>query len=103
MMVVDNMARRFNAEWNLRNQWQADCATAHTTITVKKRKPMHPMELERGPHAAAPGARPLKKEPVEIVDVDVQLTMLKPRQLMNVSGSSIFRAGKVLMFPFCSR
>ncbi|KAK3818458.1 MAG: peptidyl-tRNA hydrolase [Benniella sp.] len=96
MMVVDNMARRFNAEWNLRNQWQADCATAHTTIAIKKRKLMHPMESERGPHAAASGVQPPKKEPAEIVDVDVQLTLLKPRQLMNVSGSSISRAAKEL-------
>ncbi|KAF9113083.1 peptidyl-tRNA hydrolase protein 1 [Mortierella sp. AM989] len=122
MMVVDSIARRFNAPWTKMNHWQSEIATATTTIKVKKKTIFQPKEPIRAstqtatpatagaatsaagekadtstdPKTAAPVPVVRKKAPVEHNTIEVKLTLLKPLLLMNVSGSCVSRAAKDL-------
>lgn len=88
-MVVDSMAERFNVNWDLRRQWEADVATISQTLTLNRRKRLFP--TERGPHVA-PGGPPTPPAPRETYELDLQITLLKPRKFMNLCGNSISRA-----------
>ncbi|KAG0244242.1 peptidyl-tRNA hydrolase [Mortierella sp. GBAus27b] len=89
MMALDSLARRFNAEWVLKPHWQAECATITTEVTLRRRP--KPFPSERGPHAA-PGAPRPPKPPSEIINLELNMTLLKSRLMMNLSGSSVSRA-----------
>ncbi|KAF9963511.1 peptidyl-tRNA hydrolase protein 1 [Modicella reniformis] len=89
MMIVDSFARRFNVDWKLKPGWQSDFATVTTTVTLPKRRGIYPKE--RGP----PGEE-FKKGPREMIDLEITLTLLKSRMMMNVSGTSLSRAVKEL-------
>lgn len=113
MMVVDSIAQRFQAPWTKKGAWQAEVATATTMITLKKKKKPAPRKV-RSPEAVDPATGPspalargssapdkssqslLAKmsEPVETTTLELKLTLLKPLQLMNISGSSVSRAGE---------
>ncbi|KAG0200156.1 peptidyl-tRNA hydrolase protein 1 [Mortierella sp. GBA30] len=114
MMVVDSIAQRFNVSWAKKGAWQAEVATATTTITMKKKQPTSIVRnpAARAPRPASPPAKdnasstletkpPLikKKESAETTTLELKLTLLKPLQLMNVSGSSVSRAAKELGIP----
>ncbi|KAF9314437.1 peptidyl-tRNA hydrolase protein 1 [Podila horticola] len=127
MMVVDSIAERFNAAWTKKGAWQAETATAVTTIRMK-------MPKQKGSPAAGAIRAALasknssaantsttssasteeaasatettttttttvperiKRQP-EIMTMELKLTLLKPLQLMNVSGTSVSRAARDL-------
>ena len=110
-MVVDSIAQRFQAPWSKKGAWQAEVATATTMITLKKKKKAAPRKvrlsdsadaatsLSQDRDASAPdkSSQSLlakKSELVETTTLELKLTLLKPLQLMNISGSSVSRAGK---------
>ncbi|KAF9437085.1 peptidyl-tRNA hydrolase protein 1 [Entomortierella beljakovae] len=120
MMVVDSIAERFGAEWTKAKGWQAEVATAHTTITRKSRLPPTPVAR------FYPGIVPGEKTPTDAIQentesattdentdnqsskrkpnyvletIDVKITLIKPLLPMNVSGHSISRAVKELKIP----
>ncbi|KAF9184836.1 peptidyl-tRNA hydrolase protein 1 [Haplosporangium sp. Z 767] len=101
MMVVDSIAQRFNVPWTKKGPWQAEVATATTTITMRKRKPppRHSPAAITAADTALPASVPRKKEQFESINLEITLTLLKPLQLMNVSGTSVSRAAKDLGIP----
>lgn len=124
MMVVDSIAERFNAAWTKKGAWQAEIATASTTIRMKMpkqkgnpaaravRAALSPIAPNNNSHSnsnnnsaentageasiateAVATAPAIRKQP-EMMTMELKLTLLKPLQLMNVSGTSVSRAGK---------
>lgn len=124
MMVVDSIAERFNAAWIKKGAWQAEIATATTTIRMKMPKqkgnpaaravraalaPVAPNSNSNNNNISnsaantageasvatevAATAPAIRKQP-EMMTMELKLTLLKPLQLMNVSGTSVSRAGK---------
>ncbi|KAF9348691.1 peptidyl-tRNA hydrolase protein 1 [Mortierella sp. AD094] len=124
MMVVDSIAKRFNAPWSKMGSWQADVATVTTSFAVKKKMPPQQKprlrdvtpttsqatagvvtlttgSKENSPSdltTTAPTPTPVVKvkPPVEYDNIELKFTLLKPRQPMNISGSSVFRAARDL-------
>ncbi|KAF8984710.1 peptidyl-tRNA hydrolase protein 1 [Entomortierella lignicola] len=121
MMVVDSIAKRYNAQWERMNAWQSEVATFTTTFSMKKKKPYQEPKsrlpaitpattatTEAKPPAGGkvdaltdiPADVPTPvvriKPPVEYETIDLKITLLKPLQLMNVSGNSVSRAVKGL-------
>ncbi|KAF9989714.1 peptidyl-tRNA hydrolase protein 1 [Mortierella antarctica] len=123
MMVVDSIAQRFQAPWSKKGAWQAEVATATTMITLKKKRKPAPRRVrsssssdsaedtKTGPSPALAGGSiasdklaqsslAKKSEPVETTTtLELKLTLLKPLQLMNISGSSVSRAARDLGIP----
>ncbi|KAG0082508.1 peptidyl-tRNA hydrolase protein 1 [Podila epicladia] len=129
MMVIDSIAERFNAAWTKKGAWQAEIATATTSIRMKMPKQKGNLapgairvalasksktEANTVTSTASTGeaagtteaatttttAAPerIKRQP-EIMTMDLKLTLLKPMQLMNVSGTSVSRAARDLGIP----
>ncbi|KAF9337745.1 peptidyl-tRNA hydrolase protein 1 [Podila minutissima] len=129
MMVVDSIAERFNAAWTKKGAWQAEIATATTSIRMKVPKQkgnlapgairaalasLNKTEANTATSTAPTGeaagaaeaattmttAAPerIKRQP-EIMTMELKLTLLKPLQLMNVSGTSVSRAARDLGIP----
>ncbi|KAG0038032.1 peptidyl-tRNA hydrolase protein 1 [Podila clonocystis] len=127
MMVVDSIAERFNAAWTKKGAWQAETATAVTSVRMKIPKQKGNAaagairaalknnseantsaiaaatttgEAASATEAAIMTAAPerIKRQP-EIMTMELKLTLLKPLQLMNVSGTSVSRAARDLGIP----
>ncbi|KAG0004867.1 peptidyl-tRNA hydrolase protein 1 [Entomortierella chlamydospora] len=117
MMVVDSIAKRFNAPWTKMGKWQADIATVTTTFSVKKKFPpqqkpcLHDVtpatpqattgskgNASSDPTTTTPTPTPVVRvrPPVEYETIDLKFTLLKSWQPMNLSGSSVFRAARDL-------
>ncbi|KAI8047414.1 peptidyl-tRNA hydrolase, partial [Gilbertella persicaria] len=64
MMVLDAIAKSLNLTWSQNRSWKSDMA--ETNIQVQSKNEFH----------------------------EYKLTLLKPRKLMNISGSCIAQAGK---------
>ncbi|KAF9919364.1 peptidyl-tRNA hydrolase protein 1 [Lobosporangium transversale] len=127
MMVIDSIAKRFNAEWTRMNQWQAEIATFETSVTFKKKTPnlnrvrVSPQGVKKllaaegtlaeaeetataaeGTMTAAidPSISERKKRPLAVLTkFDLKVTLLKPLQAMNICGSSVYRAARDLKLP----
>ncbi|KAF9905462.1 peptidyl-tRNA hydrolase protein 1 [Linnemannia zychae] len=129
MMVVDSIAERFNVNWSEKSSWKAEVATAHTSITTRHRatnpstnastsgskkstRPTIPTTTSadttsaktdasetgvEGTTVAAPVVK--MKEPWVTSTLELTITLLKPLQLMNVSGTSVSKAAKDLGIP----
>ncbi|KAF9172199.1 hypothetical protein BGX21_005592 [Mortierella sp. AD011] len=116
-MVVDSIAKRFNAPWTRMGSWQADVATVTTTFSVKKKIPsqkkLHSHDVtpatsqnttsnegnnSSDPTTTTPTPTTIVrvKPPVEYETIDLKFTLLKSWQPMNLSGSSVFRAARDL-------
>jgi peptidyl-tRNA hydrolase len=63
MMVIDHIVKHLNLSWTQNRNWKSD--TAHTTIMVHSNKEVK----------------------------EYQVTFLKPRKFMNISGSCVAQAG----------
>src|SRR5690554_3515038 len=100
MMVVDSMAQRFNAPWTKKGAWEAEVATATTTITLKRRIPAsrNPPLVIAAADTTLPVPVPRKKEQFELTTLELTITLLKSLQLMNVSGTSVSRAGRIRIY-----
>ncbi|KAF9291772.1 peptidyl-tRNA hydrolase protein 1 [Linnemannia elongata] len=126
MMVVDSIAQRFNVPWSEKSSWKAEVATAHTSITTRHRVTPPPstsgaktsvrpttadtvsdtttgggMEASTSTSTPTATAAPVvkKKEPWVTSTLELTITLLKPLQLMNVSGTSVSKAAKDLGIP----
>ncbi|KAI9487562.1 MAG: peptidyl-tRNA hydrolase-domain-containing protein [Benjaminiella poitrasii] len=69
MMVLDSIAKNLNLTWSQNRNWKSD--TIQTTIKVKRKEEIR----------------------------EYQVTLLKPRKLMNISGSCVAEAVKDLGIP----
>ncbi|KAF9540968.1 peptidyl-tRNA hydrolase protein 1 [Mortierella hygrophila] len=125
MMVVDAIAQRFNVPWSEKSSWKAEVATAHTSITTRHRvapppstsgakKSVRPTTADTisdtttggGVEASTSTLTPTpttttapvvkKKESWVTSTLELTITLLKPLQLMNVSGTSVSKAAKDL-------
>ncbi|KAF8939010.1 peptidyl-tRNA hydrolase protein 1 [Dissophora ornata] len=119
MMVVDSISQRFNAAWSTQKSWQAEVATATTTITVRRKRPATPKKRlppaanihKPTPDTTAPSDAATTTDEKEVVPavrrmderetvvIDLKLTLLKPLRLMNISGPSVSQAAKDLGIP----
>lgn len=126
MMVVDSIAQRFNVPWSEKSSWKAEVATAHTSITTRHRVTPPPstsgaktsvrpttadtvsdtttgggMEASTSTSTPTTTAAPVvkKKEPWVTSTLELTITLLKPLQLMNVSGTSVSKAGTFHLQP----
>ncbi|RUS19778.1 peptidyl-tRNA hydrolase-domain-containing protein [Endogone sp. FLAS-F59071] len=78
MVILDHIAQSLNLSWSRNKSWQA------TTANVKLLVSSVPSKHAKG------------QPPAEAITTEIDLTLLKPRLLMNVSGSSVARAVKEL-------
>ncbi|KAF9926242.1 peptidyl-tRNA hydrolase protein 1 [Linnemannia zychae] len=118
MMVVDSIAQRFNVSFSEKSTWKAEVATAHTTIVTRKKIPAPPEQpvtttMTTNERAGTTGADATTQDPTAATQVakkkkkdlwvnhtlELTLTLLKPLQLMNVSGTSVSKAAKDLGIP----
>ncbi|KAF9155239.1 peptidyl-tRNA hydrolase protein 1 [Linnemannia schmuckeri] len=121
MMVVDSIAQRFNVPWSEKSSWKAEVATARTSITTRHRATPPPSSSTSGAkksvrpptadtifdtsaavvEASTTTTAPMvkKKEPWVTSTMELTITLLKPLQLMNVSGTSVSKAAKDLGIP----
>ncbi|KAG0292149.1 peptidyl-tRNA hydrolase protein 1 [Linnemannia gamsii] len=123
MMVVDSIAQRFNVPWSEKSSWKAEVATAHTSISTRHRTPSPPSSnapvgkksvrpstahtvsdttSEVAAAEASTSTTPIvvkKKEPWVTSTLELTITLLKPLQLMNISGTSVSKAAKDLGIP----
>lgn len=75
MMALDSIATALNLTWSQNRNWKSDIA--ETTIRVESKKPKQQLEEIK----------------------EYQVTLLKPRKLMNISGSCVAQAVKDLHIP----
>lgn len=70
MMVLDSIAKKLNLTWSQNKSWKSDIT--ETTVRVESKNDVR----------------------------EYQVTLLKPRKLMNISGSCVAEAGKILLTFF---
>ncbi|KAI8150132.1 peptidyl-tRNA hydrolase-domain-containing protein [Fennellomyces sp. T-0311] len=73
MMILDHLANRLQLSWTLHRPWKAHIAQTTLLLPFNRKEGADPHEVE--------------------------LTLLKPRLLMNVSGPSVSRAVRDLRIP----
>jgi peptidyl-tRNA hydrolase, PTH1 family len=77
MVIVDHIAQQLNMTWSIQRNWKAVSANGKFLVTDKSAK-----------HSRS-------TDPVNSVTTELDITLLKPRLLMNVCGPSVAKAGKI--------
>ncbi|KAI9283753.1 peptidyl-tRNA hydrolase-domain-containing protein [Umbelopsis sp. AD052] len=81
MVILDHIAEQLNMTWSLQRNWKAVSANAKFLVTDKSAK-----------HSRS-------TDPVTSVTTELDITLLKPRLLMNVCGPSVAKAVADLKVP----
>jgi PTH1 family peptidyl-tRNA hydrolase len=80
MVILDRIAQQLNLTWTLQRGWKGTSASGKLLITDKSSK------------------RSRSTDPIMSVTTEIDITLLKPKLLMNVCGPSVAKAGKPMWF-----
>ncbi|CAO3660079.1 unnamed protein product [Umbelopsis ramanniana] len=81
MVILDHIAQQLNMTWSIQRNWKAVSANGKFLVTDKSAK-----------HSRS-------TDPVNSVTTELDITLLKPRLLMNVCGPSVAKAVAELKVP----
>ncbi|CAM0135642.1 hypothetical protein VKS41_005294 [Umbelopsis sp. WA50703] len=81
MVILDRIAQQLNLTWTLQRGWKGTSASGKLLITDKSSK------------------RSRATDPIMSVTTEIDITLLKPKLLMNVCGPSVAKAVSELKIP----